>query len=500
MEILQGLIYGFSVSLQPSNLLACFIGVTLGTLVGVIPGFGPVAAIALLLPITLKMSAVASIIMLAGIFYGSMYGGSITSILVNIPGESAAVVTCLDGYPMAKTGRAGPALSITAIGSFVAGSLSILGLTFLGPSLAKFALKFGAPEFFSLILFGLTMIAYLARGSFIMALLMAAIGLVLGTIGPDPIEGTPRFTYGYTTIMDGIELTAIVVGLFGIAEVVSYIERKLQNRETLGEPISGLWPNRQDLKVCAVPIVRGSLVGFSLGIIPGVGPVVPTFISYGVEKRLSRYPEKFGTGVIEAVAAPEAANNAAVGGSLIPLFALGIPANLVMALLVGAFMIQGIQPGPLLMQNHPEVFWGVITSMYTGNVFLLILNLPLVGIWVKVLKIPYFLLFPLIILFCVIGVYSVNNNAMDILVMTIFGGIGYVMRKLGYEAAPMILALVLGRVLEMTFRQSLIIFRGDLTLFFSRPIAAIFLVASLIVVASACLPHLRKIMGQIPRE
>ena len=500
MDIFQGLIYGFSVSLQLSNLFACLLGVVLGTVVGVLPGLGPVAAIALLLPITLKMSTVASIIMLAGVFYGAMYGGSITSILVNIPGESASVVTCLDGYPMAQKGRAGPALAISAIGSFVAGTLSILGLTFLGPLLAKFALKFGAPEFFSLILFGLTMIAYLTSGSWIKAVLMAALGLTLRTVGADPIEGTPRFTYGFTSIMDGIEITAIVIGLFAISEVFFNIERTLQNREILSAPITGLWPTRQDLRVSAAPIGRGSLIGFFLGIIPGIGPVIPTFISYGVEKRISRHPERFGTGMIEAVAAPEAANNAATGGSLIPLFSLGIPANLVMALLISALMLHGIQPGPLLMRDHPEVFWGVITSMYTGNVFLLILNLPLVGIWVKILKIPYFLLFPLIILLCVIGVYSVNSNPMDIVVMTLFGGIGYFMRKFGYEAAPMVLALVLGGILELTFRQSLIFFRGDLTLFFSRPIAAIFLIAAFLVILSAFLPGLKRIRSQVPGE
>ncbi len=495
MDIFQGLSYGFSISFQPANLLACLIGSILGTVVGVLPGLGPVAAISLLLPFTLKMSPVTSLIMLAGIFYGAMYGGSITSILVNIPGESASVVTCLDGYQMARKGRAGPALAMAAIGSFVAGTVSVLGLSFMGPLLANYALKFGAPEYFALMLFGLTMVTYLTSGSKLKALLMAAVGLTLKTIGIDPIEGITRFTYGATTLMDGIEITAIFMGLFGITEVFCNIEQKLQKPDAMIAPITGLWPNRQDLRDSAAPIGRGTAIGFFMGLIPGIGGTVPTFISYALERRLSRHPEKFGTGVIEGVAAPEAANNAATGSCLIPLLTLGIPANVVVALLMGALMIQGIQPGPLLMQQNPEVFWGVIASMYTGNVILLILNLPLVAVWVKILKIPYYLFFPLIILFCIIGVYSVNNNTMDIVIMIGFGVLGYFLRKFGYEAIPLVLALVLGGLLEHNFRQSLLFSRGDLLFFLNRPIAASFMILAFLVILSALLPGFKKILG-----
>jgi putative tricarboxylic transport membrane protein len=401
---------------------------------------------------------------------------------------------------MARKGRAGPALSIAAIGSFVAGTLSIIGLSFIGPPLAKFALKFGPQEYFSLVLFGLTMIAYLSSGSKLKALLMAAVGLTLKTIGIDPIEGITRFTYRSTTLMDGIEITAIFMGLFGITEVFSNIEQKIKKQETLIAPITHLLPNRKDLKDSTAPIGRGTFVGFFLGLIPGIGGTVPTFISYALEKRVSRHPEKFGTGVIEGVAGPESANNAATGSCLIPLLTLGIPSNVVVALLMGALMIQGIQPGPLLIQQHPEVFWGVITSMYTGNVILLILNLPLVGIWVKILKIPYFLLFPLIVLFCIIGVYSVNNNIMDIVVMILFGVIGYFMRKFGYEAIPMVLALVLGGLLELNFRQSLILSRGSLLFFLYRPISAFFMILAFLVVLSVFLPSFKKGLGYFSRQ
>ncbi len=495
MDILQGLGYGFSVSFQPVNLLACLIGSILGTAVGVLPGLGPVAAISLLLPFTLKMSPVSSIIMLAGIFYGAMYGGSTTSILVNIPGETASVVTCLDGYQMGRKGRAGPALAIAAIGSFIAGTLSIFGLSLIGPPISNFALQFGAQEYFSLVFFGLTMVTYLSSGSRIKALLMAAVGLALRTIGTDPFVGGRRFTYGTITLMDGIDLIAIVMGLFGIAEVFINIEQQIQKQEILHAPITGLWPNRKDLRDSAGPIGRGTVVGFFIGLFPGIGATIPTFISYALEKRVSRHPEKFGTGVIEGVAGPEAANNAATGSNLIPLLTLGIPSNVVSALLLGALIIQGIQPGPLLMQQHPEVFWGLITSMYTGNIFLLILNLPLVGIWVKILKIPYFLLFPLIILFCVIGVYSVNNNVMDVVVMIIFGVIGYFMRKFGYDTLPLVLALVLGGILEISFRQSLILSRGKLWFFLDRPISAFFMFLAFLAILGAFLPSLKKILG-----
>jgi putative tricarboxylic transport membrane protein len=485
MDLLQAVAYGFSVTLQPGNLLACFAGVFVGTLIGVLPGIGPVATMSLLLPVTYAMSPTASIIMMAGIYYGAMYGGSTTSILVNIPGEAASVVTCLDGYQMARRGRAGPALGIAAFGSFIAGTFSVLGIMLLAPPLAATALRFGPPEVFCLLVLGFTMVAYLGSGSRLKAVAMALLGLFLGTVGLDPITATPRFTFGTITLSDGIGLVPMIMGLFGIAEVLINIETGIR-QEVFQTRIKGLFPTRQDWKDSAAPIARGSVLGFLLGILPGIGSIIPTFISYALERRVSKYPERFGTGVIEGVAGPEAANNAATGGSMIPLLTLGIAPNVVMAVLLGAFLIQGVQPGPLLIKEHPQIFWGVVASMYVGNVMLLVLNLPLIGLWVQLLRVPYAILFPLILLFSVIGVYGVATNIWDLGVMLTFGAIGYAMRKLAYEPAPLVLAFVLGRLAEESIRQSLLMSRGSLAILVERPVAGVLLaVAVLIIVLPA---------------
>jgi putative tricarboxylic transport membrane protein len=482
MDIAQHVLYGFSVSLAPSNLFACFVGVLLGTLVGVLPGLGVVAAISLLLPITFKMSPVGSVIMLAGIYYGAQYGGSTTSVLVNIPGESTSVITCLDGYQMARQGRAGPALGIAAFGSFIAGTLSVIGIMLLAPILSKLAVKFDAPDYTGLFVLGLTLVAYLGSGSKIKALLMAVVGLLLGTIGLDPMLGTPRFSFGTLTLLNGIELPPVAMGVFGISEVLMNLEKELKDREVFKTSLKGLFPSRNDWRLSIGPVLRGTGIGFFMGILPGCGAIVPTFMSYAVEKKLSKTPEQFGKGAIQGVAGPESSNNAATGGTMIPLLSLGIPPNVTMALLMGALMIHGLRPGPLLFQEHPEVFWGIITSMYTGNVMLLILNLPLIPLWVKVLRVPYYLLFPLIFLFCIIGIYSVNTNYMDIVVMGIFGAAGYLMRKFEYEPAPMLLSFVLGEKLEIAARQTLIYSRGSFSIFIHKPIGAAFLLIALLLV------------------
>jgi len=474
----DSIILGFSVCLQPVNLFYCFIGVFIGTLIGVLPGVGPVATISMLLPATFKMSPVGAIIMLAGIYYGAMYGGSTTSILVNIPGETASVVTCLDGYQMARKGRAGPALGISAFGSFIAGSFSVVALTFMAPPLAIIALKFGPPEYFSLMVLGLTLLIYLAHGSMLKALMMACVGLLLSFIGLDNISGFERFTYGIPTLEDGIGLVPVAVGVFGLGEVLSNIEESIGKREIFQTKISNLLPTRQDWKDSAMPIARGSVFGFFLGILPGGGHVLASFASYAIEKRFSPHPEKFGHGAIEGVAGPESANNAGAGGQFIPLMTLGIPASPVMALMLGALVIFGLQPGPLLMIRSPDLFWGVIVSMYIGNVMLLVLNLPLIGLWVHVLRIPYSILFPLIVLFCLIGAYSISNNIFDVFITVLFGMIGYLMKKVRFEAAPMLLGMVLGLMMEEALRQSLIMSGGSFLIFLDRPISAGFILGA----------------------
>jgi len=491
MDVLANLALGFSVALQPINLLSCFIGVFLGTLIGVLPGIGPVATIALLLPMTFKIAPATAVIMLAGIYYGAMYGGSTTSILVNIPGEAASVITCLDGYQMARQGRAGPALGIAAFGSFIAGTVGVVGLMLFAPVLGRAALSFGPPEYFALTILGLTLVSYLAQGSLTKALIMAVLGLLAGSVGADPVSGAERFTYGSLTLSDGLGLVPVAMGMFGIAEVLDNLRMRM-GRDIYEKEIKGLLPDLKDWKDSFWPIIRGSVIGFFIGILPGPSGAMSSFASYAMEKRLSRYPERFGTGAIEGVAGPESANNAATAGAFIPLLSLGIPANIVMALFVGALMIHGIQPGPLFIKNYPELFWGVIASMYVGNVMLLVLNLPLIGIWVRVLKIPYSILFPLIFLFCLIGVYSLNNNVVEIFIMIAFGIIGFLMRKAGFEGAPFILALVLGPIMETSLRQSLIISRGSFAIFFSRPVSAVLLLLSLTFLLTALVPAFKK--------
>lgn len=474
---------GFSVALLPMNILYCFIGCFIGTLIGVLPGIGGAATLAMLLPVTYGMSPESSIIMLAGILYGAMYGGSTTSILVNIPGEASSVVTCMDGYQMARNGRAGAALAISAIGSFVAGTLGVLFLTIFAPPLSKFALKFGPPEFFALILFGLVMLCYLGSGSFSKAFALVMLGLILGTIGSDPISGIVRFSLGIREFYDGIGFVPVLMGLFGVGEILINIEQTIK-RDIIQTKFKDLIPTRTEAKASAWPIIRGSIMGFFLGIIPGPMGIISTFVSYTTEKKLSINPEKFGRGAIEGVAGPEAANNAAMQGHFITLLTLGLPGTATMALLLGAFMIHGVIPGPLLIKNHPTVFWGIIASMYIGNVILIILNLPLISIWVKLLQIPYGLLFPLIFMFIFIGSYSEKNLMMNVNVMLFFGVVGYLMKKLEYEAAPLVLALILGPMIEESFCQSLISFHGDLLIFVKRPISAFLIFISALLILS----------------
>jgi len=491
MDLLSSFFHGLAVALQPGNLLFCLIGVLAGTLIGVLPGIGPLGAIALLLPTTFFLSPVAALIMLAGIYYGAMYGGSTTSILVNIPGEAASVITCLDGHQMAKQGRAGPALGISAFGSFIAGTIAVMMLMFVAPPLARFALRFGPPEYFSLMLLGLTVLVYLANGPITKALMMAALGLILGVIGTDLITGRPRFTLGITELEDGLNIIPVVMGLFGVSEVLINVE-DIVERQIKKTKIRGLLPSLQDWKDSIKPILRGSFLGFFLGTLPGGGALISSFASYAVEKKLSKHPEKFGTGAIEGVAGPESANNSSAQGAFIPLLTLGIPNNAVMALMLGALIIHGISPGPLLMKENPDIFWGVIASMYIGNLMLLILNLPFIGLWVQVLRIRYNLLFPLILIFCLIGVFSVNNSVLDIWLMIGFGVMGYLARKFEYEMAPLVLALILGPMFEDALRQSMILFDGNPLVFLTRPISAVFVIVAALLLLSTLVPWIKQ--------
>jgi len=483
MEIFNNLIVGFAVALTPINLLYCFLGSFIGTAIGVLPGIGPPATIALLLPVTYGIPATSAIILLAGIFYGAMYGGSTTSILLNIPGEAASVVTCLDGYQMARQGRAGAALAISAFGSFIAGTLGVVGLMLLAPPLAAFAVKFGPPENFALLVLGLMMVGYLAGESMTKGLIMACIGLLLGTVGLDPIMGTQRFTYGIFKLSEGFEFILVAMGLFGIGEVLANVEQNI-TAEVFQTKIRGLLPNREEWRTSAAPIARGSLLGFLIGVLPGGGAIISSFISYALEKKLSKHPERFGKGAIEGVAAPESANNSAATSSFIPLLTLGIPGNASIAVIFAALLIHGVRPGPLLVAEKPEVFWGLIASMYIGNIMLLVLNLPLIGLWVKLLRIPYPLLAPLILVFVIIGAYSVNNSVFDVGVTIAFGLLGYVIRKFNFEPAPLVLAMILGPQLEGSLRRSLIYSRGDLMVFFERPIAAALMTLALFMLLS----------------
>jgi putative tricarboxylic transport membrane protein len=479
MELVQYVFYGLQIALQPENLLYCFVGVFVGTLIGVLPGIGPVGTMSLLLPISFHTSPVSAIIMLAGIYYGAQYGGTITSVLANIPGEASTVITCLDGYQMARKGKAGLALGISAIGSFIAGTLSILGLMFLAKPLAKAALSFGPPEYFALVCVGLVTLTSLTQGSMYKSIMMSLLGILIGLVGLDPIVAKPRFNFGFSELMDGVGIVPLIMGIFGISEILINIEVNLK-RDIYKAEMKGLYASLKEWILARWAILRGTVIGFFLGILPGGGAVISTFVSYAVEKRLSKYPEKFGTGVIEGVAAPESANNAAAQSCLIPLLSLGLPPNVIMAILYGGLMIHGIQPGPFLIQSHPDIFWGLVMSMYVGNVILLVLNLPLVGMWVKLLKIPYSILFPFILFFCIIGVYSVNNSVFDIYLMVLFGLIGYLMKKLDFEPAPLAMAYVLSPIFESSFRQSLNISGGNFSIFFSRPISMVFMIIALI--------------------
>ena len=475
---------GLMIALQLNNLIYCFMGVLAGTLVGVLPGIGPTAAVALLLPATFQLDPISAIIMLSGISYGAAYGGSTTSILLNVPGEAASVVTCLDGYQMAKIGRAGPALGIAALGSFLAGTLSVVGVMLLAPTLSRAALKFDSPEYFSLMVMSMVIVTYLVRGSMIKGLIMVGLGLILGSVGMDIISGRERFTYGLPALKDGIGIIPIIIGMFGVAEILEIIGSSIKE-EVFEKKIKGYWPNLQDWKDSGGPIVRGTLLGFFMGIFPGVSPMIPTFLSYGIEKRLSKHPEKFGTGVIEGVAAPEACNNAASVGGFVPLLGLGIPSNAYNAVLLGALMIYGLQPGPLLIKNNPDFFWGVMASMYLGNTMLLVLNLPLIPIWVRILQIPYTLLSVLILIFCFLGAYSINNSIYDAVFTFAFGVFGYWVKRFGFESPPLILAFVLGPLTEIAFRQTMIASDGSFMVFIERPISAFFILVALVVIVAA---------------
>jgi len=493
LDFIHNLGLAFNIALQPMSLFVCFIGVLIGTLVGVLPGLGSGTAMALLLPATLKMSPMDSIIMLAGIYYGTLYGGSTTSILLNVPGESTSMITCLDGHPLAKQGRAGAALGISAIGSFVAGTFSILMLMVLAPILVGVAIKFGPPEFVAITFLGLTLVTYLARGSLIKALMMASVGLLLGCVGLDIMTGEPRFTMKIPKFEDGVGLLPVMIGLFGISEVLIALEQPFRKREIFKTKIKDLLPSKQDCKDSALPVARGTVVGFFLGLIPGGGGLIASLFSYAIEKGVSKHPEKFGTGAIEGVAGPETANNAGGGGAFLPLLTLGIPCNVIMAILLGALMLHGVAPGPLLMKEHPQLFWGVIGSMYIGNIFLLILNLPLIGLWVQILKIPYIILFPLIFLFTLVGSYSLNNDVNDTMITIVSGVFGYLMKKFDFEPAPLIMALILGPMFEDALRQSLVLSNGSLWIFFSRPISAVLLLVAIFLLIS---PVILRVFGK----
>jgi putative tricarboxylic transport membrane protein len=469
LDALSGLLYGLSVALRPENLFFVFVGCFLGTLIGVLPGIGPVGAISILLPMTFQMAPTGATIMLAGIYYGVMYGGSTTSILINVPGETASVVTCLDGYQMARQGRAGPALGIAAFGSFFAGTIGLVGLQFMANPLSRIALKFGPPEYFALIMLGFSLITYLSYGSKLKACVMALLGLILSGVGLDPITSQERMTFGILNLFEGIGVAPLAMGLFGVAEVFNNLGA-LSSGNIVKVRITKLFPSKRDWLQAKWAMVRGTAIGFLLGILPGGGPVLATFVAYGLEKRVAKNPERFGKGAIEGVASPESANNAAASTSFIPFLTLGIPPNVVLAVLLGAFMIHGIVPGPLLIKDHPDIFWGLVGSMYIGNVALVILNLPLIPLWVQVLRIPGKILYPLVLLFCLVGAFSIQNNVFDIIVMIIFGIVGFLCRQNGYEAAPLILSFVLGPMFEVNFRRSLLMSQGSFYIFFTRPI------------------------------
>jgi putative tricarboxylic transport membrane protein len=492
MDSLQGLAYGFGVALSVPNLSACFLGVLVGTVVGVLPGIGPIGAMALLIPSTFYLDPATALIMLAGIFYGAMYGGSTTSILINVPGEEAAVVTAIDGYQMAKKGRAGAALAVAAVGSFVAGTLGVVALMFFAPPLADVALNFGPPEYCALMLVGLIGLSQLGEGSPLKSYLMVGFGLLLGTAGMEPITGIPRFTFGRVELSQGIELVPVAMGLYGMAEVLMIAERITGIPEMIKVKFRELFPTVGEWKRAFPSMLRGAGVGFFIGLIPGPAAILSTFAAYKLEKSISKHPEEFGKGAIEGVAGPESANNSATAGLMVPLLALGVPFAPVPAMLLGALIIHGVQPGPLLMVQRPDIFWGVVASMYIGNVILLIFNLPLVGVFASILRIPQHILMGLISLLCLVGTFSVNNSLLDIYILIVMGGVGYILRKLKFDMAPLILALVLGPMLEKNLIQSLYLCRGSIQTMISRPITAILLFIALAAIVSPFLLRWKK--------
>ena len=493
METMQLLLNGFAIALQPTYLLFAFLGCLIGTVVGVLPGVGPLTGTAVLIPITFVLDATGSIIMLSAIYYGAMYGGTITSVLINTPGEAASAVTCIEGYPMAKQGRGGAALASAAIGSFIGGTVAVFALVLVALPLTSVALKFGPPEFFCLMLVGLTLVTGLAGKSICLAMISAVFGLLLGLVGMDPVFGAPRFTFDHPELLDGVGLVPVAMGLFGIGEVLLSLEKPSQ--QVIRTKMSSLLLTRQDLKTIAGPIARGTGIGLGLGFIPGVGALVPTFMSYVIEKRVSKTPEKFGTGMIEGVAGPETANNAYANAALIPLFTLGIPGSAVVAVLMGAFMMQGLFPGPFLFVEHPQFVWAVIASLYVGNVILLILNLPLIPLWVTLLRVPYSVLGPLILGFCVLGCYSISSSLFDVGLMLIFGLVGYFMKKMDIPMAPALLTLILGPLMEKGLRRSLELSDGDFSIFLTRPISAVLLAFAVVIIASTAFKFFSKVRG-----
>jgi putative tricarboxylic transport membrane protein len=486
-ETFQNLLLGFSVALQPSILVYAFVGCLIGTLVGMMPGLGPLAGISLLLPATFGLNPIIAVVLLAGVYYGAMYGGSTTSILLSIPGEAASVMTCVDGYAMTRNGRAGPALAIAAIGSFIAGTLGVIGLMLLAPTLAEFALRFGPPEYTALLLMGLFILAYMSGGSMLKTLAMAAFGLMLGMIGIDVMSGYTRFSFGVVELGDGVGIVPVAVGLFGVSEILLAAGGTVAPR--VQQPkLRDLVPSREEFRLSAGPIARGSLLGFLIGIIPGSAHIISSFVSYGIERRISRHPERFGQGAIEGVAGPESANNAAATGAFVPMLALGIPTSPVTAVMIAAIMVHGVLPGPMLIQQQPELFWGFVASMYVGNVVLLILNLPMVGLFVNLLRIPYGYLYPCILCFCILGTYSVSNSVVDVWILLAMGGIGYVLRKFRYDLAPVALGLVLAPMIELSLRQSLAMSAGDYGIFLQRPIATTMLALGVVLLLLALKP------------
>lgn len=491
MELLEHLALGLSVAFTPENLLYAFLGCLLGTLIGVLPGIGPVPTIAMLLPITYVLPPAAGLIMLAGIYYGAQYGGSTTAILVALPGETSSVVTVLDGHQMARKGRAGSALAIAALGSFFAGCVATLLLAAFAPPLAELAFAFGSAEYFSLMVLGLVGSMVLASGSLPKAICMILLGLLLGMVGTDINSGAIRYDFGIPALQDGIDFAIVAMGVFGFAEIMVNLEQR-ENRVQISDKIGALYPNKKELKEASPAVVRGTILGSILGILPGGGAVLASFASYSLEKKISRHPEEFGKGAVAGLAGPESANNAAAQTSFIPLLTLGIPGNAIMALMVGAMTIHNIQPGPQVMSSHPQLFWGLIVSMWVGNLMLLVLNLPLIGIWVKLLKVPYRILYPAILVFCIVGTYSLNYNTFDIVLTAIFGVVGYVWFKLRCEGAALLLGLVLGPMMEEHFRRALLFSRGDFSTFFTRPLSLGLLLVAAALLVLVALPVIRQ--------